>query len=148
MHWRALGDGQKGNPYWNGLIKQSKERVNGAGHFHFSLGLNLMVCQILCSAHTPAGGGLRSPVISFYRAFRGELMIYWCDLPPAEKRRNTHFVKRRDPLTHPKWQQFLFLRSGGRDLDSGGTSQDFQPPPHPRVHREPFKKKKSSPTAI
>lgn len=51
--------GRLGNPYSNGLIKQSKGRVNGEKRFLSRL--NLMAAEILCFEQRPVGSGAKVP---------------------------------------------------------------------------------------
>ncbi|OCT75401.1 hypothetical protein XELAEV_18030580mg [Xenopus laevis] len=100
MHWKDPVVGQKGNPYSNGLIKQSKGRVNGEKHFHFSLQPNLMVSEILCSEYTSAGCGPKVSHQFFYSPsfFSGEAMIYLCDCLPQQS--ETHILSKGWTFEH------------------------------------------------
>lgn len=96
--------GRRGNPYSNGLIKQSKGRVNGEKHFFSCLISWLRRYCALSSAQQ--GVGLRSPhqlhlPHPFFLSCP-ELMIYWCASFPPPAWRDIRLMKSRDLLAHPK----------------------------------------------
>lgn len=96
--------GRRGNPYSNGLIKQSKGRVNGEKHFFSCLISWLRRYCALSSAQQ--GVGLRSPhqlhlPHPFFLSCP-ELMIYWCASFPPPAWRDIRLMKSRYLLAHPK----------------------------------------------
>lgn len=96
--------GRRGNPYSNGLIKQSKGRVNVEKQFFSCLISWLRRYCALSSAQQ--GVGLRSPhqlhlPHPFFLSCT-ELMIYWCASFPPPAWRDIRLMKSTDPLAHPK----------------------------------------------